>query len=132
MMPPADSGEFSQLAEAAWEVRRNSRLVGKTAVGCAVMSASGSIHVGCNVEHQFRSHDIHAEVNALSTMVAAGERQATQLMVVAERDLFTPCGACMDWIFELGGPDCIVLVQRDRGGDISRYVARELMPEYPR
>ena len=105
---------------------------GKTRVGTAVLSAQGNIFVGCNVEHSFRSHDVHAEVNALTTMVAFGEGPAVALVVVAERERFTPCGSCLDWIFELGGPATLVAFQHTPGSDIQALRADELMPHFPR
>jgi cytidine deaminase len=96
-----------------------------------VRSAAGSIYVGCNVEHRYRSHDVHAEVNALTTMVAGGGSPAVAVLVAAERDRFTPCGSCLDWIFELGGPDCLVAFQGKPGGRVEILAARELMPHYP-
>jgi cytidine deaminase len=119
------------LSERAWSVRERSRLVGKTAVGCAVETDTGEVFEGCNVEHRYRSHDIHAEVNALSSMVAGSGARAVSVFVAAERDHFTPCGACLDWIFELGGPECVVYVQSHRGEAPKRYKANELMPHYP-
>jgi cytidine deaminase len=127
-----DEERLHRLQQAAWEVREHSRLLGTTAVGCSVLTARGSIYVGCNVEHQFRSHDVHAEVNALSSMVAAGDSPALALFVAAERERFTPCGACLDWIFELGGPQCHVWVHSDRNAQPIAYTAHELMPVYPR
>jgi cytidine deaminase len=101
-------------------------------VGCAVLGAGGGISVGCNVEHKFRSHDIHAETNAISSMVAAGEQALVALVVVANRDRFTPCGACLDWVWEFGGPDCLIGIQKTRGGSIEILCAADLMPHYPR
>jgi cytidine deaminase len=120
------------LAEAAWAVRERSRLIGKTAVGCAVMTEEGDIYAGCNVEHQFRSHDIHAEVNALSNMVAGTSAKAVAVFVAAAREKFTPCGACLDWVFELSTPECVVFVQKDPSTPPSNYSLGELMPHYPR
>jgi cytidine deaminase len=82
--------------------------MGPTKVGCAVLPDDGRIFAVCNVEHRFPSHDVHAEVNAITTMVAGGagrdhQRQRGRILavvVVAERDQFTPCGACMDWILQ--------------------------------
>jgi hypothetical protein len=45
----------------ACSVRPCARVVGKTAVGCAVLADEGRTYTGCNVEHQFRCHDVHAE-----------------------------------------------------------------------
>ena len=99
-------------------------------MGAAVLS-DGKIFVGCNIEHKFRCHDIHAEVNAISNMIACGNKRLQAIIVVAEREKFTPCGACMDWIFEFGGGTCLVGHQSTRDGKINVYEAKELMPHYP-
>lgn len=119
------------LAPAAWRARTNAHLHGRTAVGAAVLSAQGNIHAGCNVEHRFRAHDVHAEVNALTSMIAAGDGPAVAIVIAADREQFTPCGGCLDWIFELGGPGCLVAFQRTPGAPVDMYRADELMPKYP-
>lgn len=124
--------DWPGLAEKAWGVRANARAHGPTHVGAAVLASDGTVFVGCNVEHRFRSHDVHAEVNALGCMVAAGGGDAQAILIAAERDHFTPCGACLDWIFELGGPRCLVAFQGVRGGEVVTRRADELMPHYPR
>lgn len=121
-----------ELTAAAWDVRSNARILGSTAVGAAVLGADGTIYIGCNVEHRFRSHDVHAEVNAIGTMVAAGETRLLAVLVAAERERFTPCGACLDWIFEFGGAECAVAVQNSREGTTEALTAADLMPHYPR
>ena len=123
--------ERKTLSEAAWSVRGNARLHGRTPVGCAVLSDDGQVFAGCNIEHRFRSHDIHAEVNAISTLVAAGKNRLRAILIAAERDRFTPCGSCLDWIFELGGEDCLVLSEQFPGKPTHSHLARDLMPYYP-
>lgn len=124
--------QWEKLAKAAWKVRENSYLFGKTKVGVSLQTTNGNIIGGCNIEQIFRSHDIHAEVNAISTMIAMGETQFYALLVVAQRDRFTPCGSCMDWIMQFGGVDAIVGFQKEPGGEIEKYTAHELMPHYPK
>jgi cytidine deaminase len=121
-----------ELAKAAWQVRARARILGNTRVGCAVLDEQGRIHTGCNIEHRFRSHDIHAEVAAIGAMVASGGNHLVAVFIAAERERFTPCGACLDWIFELGGGDAQILVQRSQDDDPALYSANELMPLYPR
>jgi cytidine deaminase len=120
-----------QLGRVAWEVRERARVHGPTRVGAAAITASGQVFVGCNVEHRFRSHDVHAEVNALTSMVAAGAGPAVAVVIAAERERFTPCGSCLDWIFEVGGPSCLVGSQPQQGAPIAWLRADELMPHYP-
>ena len=122
---------LDELASLAWEVRTRARILGKTAVGCAVRAADGSTHAGCNVEHRFRSHDVHAEVNAISTMVTTGAQDLRILVVAAERDRFSPCGACLDWIFEFGGTSCLVAWQSSPIAPLVVLRAEHLMPFYP-
>lgn len=129
MMPNIDL--LPILAAEAWKARDNARVHGPTKVGAAVLTTDGRIFTGCNIEHRYRSHDIHAEVNALTTMAAAGGGTALGVVIAAARDRFTPCGACLDWIFELGGPDCSVSFQGQPGGAIETFRADELMPHYP-
>ena len=47
-------------------------------------------------------------------MVAAGGGKADVVFVAAERERFTPWGACLDWIFELGGEACHLWVHNHR------------------
>ena len=123
--------ELQRLAGVAWAVRERSYVLGKTKVGAAVLSDDGGIFPGCNVEHRFRCHDIHAEVNAITTMVASGRASMSAIVIVAQRERFTPCGGCLDWIFQFGGEKCIVAFQANADGPITRHTASDLMPYYP-
>lgn len=119
------------LSEKAWEVRENASIIGKTKVGSALLSSQGNIYVGCNVEQQFRNNDVHAEVNSITNMISNGEKKFIAILIVAERERFTPCGTCLDWIFQFGGGDTLVAFQASKFADIVIYTARELMPYYP-
>jgi cytidine deaminase len=120
-----------RLASVAWVIRENAYVLGKTKVGCAILSDDGRIFGGCNAEHRFRCHDIHAEVNAISSMVAAGGRHIKAVLIVAERDRFTPCGGCMDWIMQFGSESTVVAFQAAQNGIFQKYTAGQLMPHYP-
>lgn len=120
-----------QLSIAAWSVRENAYILGNTKVGAAVYSSNGNIYTGCNVEHKFRSHDIHAEVNAISNMISAGESKFTHIIIAAERNFFTPCGSCMDWIMQFCDEECLVGFQSNIKSDLQIFNVKELMPYYP-
>ncbi|KEQ56793.1 Cytidine deaminase protein [Marine Group I thaumarchaeote SCGC AAA799-B03] len=122
--------DWNKLSKIAWEFRGNSRILGTTKVGCAVLSGKKTFG-GCNIEHKFRSHDIHAEISAISSMVSAGEKKLDAILIVAQRKKFTPCGGCLDWIFEFGGENSLVGYQTTKNGDITIFKAKELMPHYP-
>jgi cytidine deaminase len=129
-MEPADS--WPLLSQIAWERRAHAHVLGKTRVGAAALTAGGQTFGGCNIEHKFRCHDIHAEVAAIAAMVSSGNTHLAAILIAAERELFTPCGGCLDWIFQFGGPECLVAHQAAPDGEIKAWQAGDLMPFYPR
>jgi cytidine deaminase len=119
------------LSKKAWIVRENASILGKTKVGASLITEKGNIYVGCNIEQIYRNKDIHAEINAISNMITSGETKFLAIIVVAERKMFTPCGSCMDWIFQFGGENVKVAYQTQPNGIITDFTAKELMPFYP-
>ncbi len=126
-----DPSIWDQLSTLAWKARENASIFGKTKVGCSLITETGAIYTGCNCEHIYRSHDIHAEVNAISNMIVNGEKKFIAILIVAERDFFTPCGSCMDWIMQHGIEECLVAFENKENKRVI-YSSKELMPFYPR
>lgn len=119
------------LATVAWRYRDRALTLGRTRVGAAVLAADGAVFGGCNVQHRFRSQDVHAEVTAITSMVAAGQSTLSAIVVVSEFHGLTPCGGCLDWILQLGGDDCVVAWQQARDAAIISRRALDLMPFHP-
>ncbi|MCE1166089.1 MAG: cytidine deaminase [Bacteroidetes bacterium] len=124
--------DWVKLSNLAWKVRENAFIYGKTKVGAAVLTKRKKYYAGCNIEHKYRSHDIHAEVNAISTMVSKGDKEIDKILIVAERDFFTPCGSCMDWIMQFSSDKTIVGFQNAKKGGIVVFGIHDLMPFYPK
>jgi xanthosine phosphorylase len=75
-------------------------------VGAAVRTTSGRIFAGANVENASYPEGNCAEASALAAMVAAGEREVAEALVVAAGErLCTPCGGCRQRLAEFAGPD---------------------------
>jgi len=130
---------IENLAEQAWEARENALLTDPkkgTKVGAALLSLRGSVFTGCNAQHRFRVGEIHAERAAISAMISAEGPERFKgfnlIAIVAERESFTPCGLCLDWIYEMSGGDVKIGVQAERGGPIKTYSFDEIMKIYPR
>ena len=133
-MKKTKNKDWQFLAEEAWITRERASVpVSGTKVGCAIRTDSGAILTGCNVEHHYLSTSIHAEANAIGTMIAryGAEAKAVRIVVTAKRHKFTPCGGCMDMIMQYGGELCEVGYQNDVESEIMWCTAEELMPEYP-
>ena len=99
-------------------------------VGAAVLSASGAIYTGSNVENAAYPLTICAERNAISTMVGSGDRGPILAVAVVGDgdDPCTPCGACRQVIVEFG-PNARVVMSGD-GGRPLRSTAAELLPHF--
>ena len=99
-------------------------------VGAAVLSSSGGIYTGANVENAAYPLTICAERNAISTMVGSGDRGPILAVAVVGdgEDPCTPCGACRQVMVEFG-PQARVLMSGD-GGRPLRSTAAELLPHF--
>lgn len=75
-------------------------------VGAAILTASGEIVTGCNVENAAYGSSICAEANAITTAVALGEQSmATIAVACIDADSVEgayPCGNCRQLINEFG------------------------------
>lgn len=74
-------------------------------VGAALLSVSGKVYLGCNIENASFSPTICAERSAFAAAVSAGERNFSALAVTGGRDgkidgAFYPCGVCRQVIRE--------------------------------
>jgi cytidine deaminase len=101
-------------------------------VGAAILTQSGDVFTGCNVENSSYGLTNCAERTAIFSAVAAGavsRELALVAIAVVNREgaVCSPCGACRQVIFEFG-PDAIV-VYRGHSGSLVQSKARELLPE---
>ncbi len=95
-------------------------------VGAALLTKSGRIFTGCNVENASFGLSICAERVAIFSAVAAGEVQFEKLVVVADTDSpVSPCGACRQVMSEFG--DFEVLLVNTRKEAVRTRVS-ELLP----
>jgi cytidine deaminase len=75
----------------------------KFRVGAAVLTGSGKIYSGCNVENASYGLCNCAERTAIFTAVAAGERVVKAVAIYTPTKIpSSPCGACRQVINEFG------------------------------
>ena len=99
----------------------------KFRVGAALLTRSGKVIAGCNVENASYGLTICAERNAVFQMVAGGETAFDRVVVYTPTATPTaPCGACRQVLNEFN-PDAEVLCVCD-GPDAIRSTVRELLP----
>jgi cytidine deaminase len=106
--------EYAALAEAAIAARELAYApYSHFQVGAAVLTASGQIFRGANIENAAYPMTICAERVAIFNAYAAGEREIVALAVVTPTDdVASPCGACRQVIFELAPRSAVLLLNR--------------------
>ncbi len=94
--------EIAKLIEAAAAARANAYApYSRFAVGAAIRTEDGSLHVGANVENAAYPQGQCAEASAIGAMIAAGRRRIGEMVVLADgAALCTPCGGCRQRIRE--------------------------------
>ncbi len=75
-------------------------------VGAAILTASGHIFSGCNVENAAYPQGSCAEAGAISAMVGAGEREIIAVLTVCDGEAIgTCCGGCRQRLREFASGD---------------------------
>lgn len=83
-------------------------------VGAAVLSRSGRVFAGCNVENEDDQFRVCAERNAIAAAVGEGERDIVAIVVVSpDNRLWPPCVSCRRVIAELAPEAEIVMCNQD-------------------
>lgn len=98
-------------------------------VGCAIKTSSGYIVHGWNIEGLWQT-SIHAEVCAITQLAPLGERGMEIAISCPNSTFFTPCGACIDWLWQFCDHEAVIEIETKN--EIFRFTLKELMPHYPR
>ena len=121
---------YKQLAKRAQAARQHSfSPYSRFRVGAALLSKSGKVYTGCNVEISSFGLTMCAERTAMFKAISEGERHFTAIAVATDEDRFiSPCGACRQVIIDLAGNiECIL---SDNSGAVKVIKMSDLLP-YP-
>jgi cytidine deaminase len=95
-------------------------------VGAALLTESGRIYEGVNVENAGYSDTNCAERTAVFTAVSNGEKDFVAIAVVTENG-GTPCGSCRQVMAEFG-QDLLVIVADEQENILMEKKISELLP----
>lgn len=95
-------------------------------VGAALLTRTGEIFVGANVENAAYPVTMCAERAAVFSAVSAGKREFVAI-AVATQNGGTPCGSCRQVLSEFGLDIEVLLVDSD-GNFLQQNTVRELLP----
>lgn len=98
----------------------------KYKVGAALLTASGKVYDGINIENAAYPSGICAERVAVFKAVSEGEREFSAI-VVATHNGGTPCGACRQVLAEFG-LDTEVIIVNGKGTVTQETSVKDLLP----
>ena len=95
-------------------------------VGAALLTSTGKVYTGCNIENISYGASICAERTAVFKAISEGEREFLRLAVVSSSGEITfPCGICRQVLNEFMPEGEIVVYG---GGREEVYTVSELLP----
>ena len=96
-------------------------------VGAALLTKSGKIYTGCNVENAGYSATNCAERTAFFKAVSEGHRDFVRIVIAGRsEDYCVPCGSCRQVMMEFA-PEMEVICLNGRG-QAKSFRLRELLP----
>ena len=103
-------------------------------VGAALLTKSGKIYTGCNVENAGYSATNCAERTAFFKAVSEGEREFAAIAIVGGprgplTEYCSPCGVCRQVMAEFCDPDEFLVIHGKTPEDYKQFTLREMLPE---
>ena len=119
---------MKNLIEKAQQARENAHApFSDFKVGAALLTKSGEVYTGCNVENASYGLTMCAERVAIFKAISEGKKDFTNLAIVADTENLTPpCGACRQIIWEFCGDIPIILA--NLSGETEIVQTGELLP----
>lgn len=128
--------DYKQLVKEAYEAQKFAYIpYSNWAVGAALLTKSGKIYRGCNVESSTFSPTNCAERTAIFKAVSEGDRDFAAIAIVGndkntpigKGDFCSPCGVCRQVMTEFCQGDFEIVLAKDYD-DYKVYTLQELMP----
>lgn len=124
--------DFRFLMEQAQTAREKSYSpYSRFRVGAALLTKSGKIYLGCNIENAAYSATVCAERTAIFKAVSEGERDFEALAIVGGKEGETaefcaPCGVCRQVIAEFCPKDFKIILGNENKFEV--YTLDRLLP----
>jgi cytidine deaminase len=97
-------------------------------VGAALLTESGEVFTGCNVESSSFSLTICAERTAVVKAISEGCNTFKAIAISSSLDEFTyPCGACRQFLIEFSDDLDVIIVKDEKNFKIKKL--SELLPD---
>ena len=128
-----------ELIEQAYQARENAYApYSHFQVGAALLTKSGKVYTGCNIENASFGATNCAERTAFFKAVSEGEKEFSMMAIVGGKEgepesgqsgqPCAPCGICRQVIMEFCNPEEFQILLEDGKGGVKSYLLKELLP----
>lgn len=121
-----------KLINEALEAQKNAYApYSKFKVGAAILTETGNVYKGCNVENASLGASICAERNAATTAIAKEGKVRFKAIAIAStsEDPAPPCGICRQFLSEFTDTEAPVYLVSAKSGKTKEFSFGKLMPE---
>ena len=95
-------------------------------VGAALLTKSGKVYTGVNVENSSYGGTICAERTAFVKAISEGHREFEAIAVTSSEGEVLPCGICRQFMYEFG--DNLRIITGDDADHLHIHIITELLP----
>ena len=102
-------------------------------VGAALLTESGELYEGCNIENAAYTPSNCAERTAFFKAVSEGERKFSAICIVGGKDgmltgYTAPCGVCRQVMMEFCDPETFRVILAVNEDDYREFFLKDLLP----
>ena len=96
-------------------------------VGAAVLTESGNVYTGCNIENASFTPTICAERTAIAKAISEGDKKIKSIAVTGDSEWTFPCGVCRQVIREFSDKNTKVIIVKSEE-EYKEYTVEDLLP----
>ena len=125
-----------ELIKLAFEAREKSYApYSNWKVGAALLTKTGKVYLGCNIENSGFTATVCAERTAFFKAISEGVYDFEKIAIVGgdaregSKGYCTPCGVCRQVMSEFCDPDEFILLCAKSEEDYKQFTLRQMLPE---
>ena len=121
--------DYKELVKIAKDIKEMAYCpYSKFRVGAALLTNSGKVYTGVNIENASFGATNCAERTAMFKAVSEGETKFDAIAIASDKDdLIFPCGICRQVLSEFGDKDMKVICSK-KNGEFKIFTLEEILP----